>query len=735
MLIFYSMNGSSTNKYHYEHEPNKFDKNMKKTIATVVLTLCTAMLSQTSVFGQNNVKLTFNTSNRGALMGDMHYGMFFEEINRGGEGGLYAEMVHNRSFEENLDHQYADYWHATAQSTISIVTDNLMNDVQTCALKVVTGVKNAGVYNEGFAGMRIIEGETYKLSFWAKTETDGLQVSGKLRNEKGFVIGAVNFDKMVTNEWTKYSADIVATGSASKGTLAIVGNKGATFYLDVVSLFPPTFNNRENGMRPDIAQFIADLKPGFMRFPGGCFIEGMVNEQYPELGNNRFNWKETIGPIEERPGQRNQIWGYWVSNGLGFKEYLDFAEDIGAKPLFVVCAGMGHGWHDDYNNDIQKYIDEALDAIEYCNGDETTKYGKVRIEAGHPEPYNLQYIEIGNESYSTDIGTDTANTADHYPERYNAIRNAILEKYPDMNIIANGNNNNPYWPNSYPLDIIDEHLYIDSESFLTSYHKYDKNNFDRSFKIYVGEWASVQQGGQSIKLGDMRVALSEAIFLQGMEVNSDLCIMNSYAPMFQHEDLSGWWVPDLIHFNSTKVFGIPSYYLQKMFSNNCGYQNLLWKEENNSEYAEISGKTIDQKVYISSQISEDEKTIYLKITNPREITQDIDIYVDDKSIEGYDGEILTADSYDAENSIDNPTAVSTKDIEKVYLDDTFHFTYQSKPLSITVLRIKLSAEKTTSINSIISGKPKASAYYDLSGQRVSKDYHGVVIIKGEKFYQ
>jgi len=635
------------------------------------------------------VRLTFNTGSRGALMGDMHYGIFFEEINRGGEGGLYAEMVHNRSFEEDLKKENADSWGKLSGTEMKIVTDGLLNDAQKCALKVVASSAGKGVYNKGFGGMRFVSGETYKLTLWAKSDTEGLLLTGKIKNAKGSVLGSATFSEKISGKWKKYTAEITANGSTSNGSLAITANKAATFYLDVVSLFPPTFKGRENGMRPDLAEYIAALKPRFMRFPGGCFVEGMVNNEYPELGNNRFNWKETIGPIEERPGLRNQIWGYWVSNGLGFKEYLDFAEDIGAKPLFVVNAGMGHGWHDDYTGDIQKYIDEALDAIEYCNGDKTTKYGKMRAEAGHPEPYNLEYIEIGNESYSTDIGDDVANTADHYPERYNAIREAILAEYPDMNIIANGNNNNAYWPNSYKLDIIDEHLYIDAESMITSYHRYDKDKFDRSFKIYTGEWASVQMNGSPIKLGSMMVALSEAIYLQGMEVNSDLCVMNSYAPMFQHENLSGWWVPDLIHFNSTEVFGIPTYHLLKMFSTNCGYQNLLWKERNNADSTTVNNRVIDQKVYVSSQISKDGKTVYLKITNPHDVAHDVKVVFEDKTLKSYDGEIIAADSYDAENSLSSQNVVKTENIANVTLQNTSGFTYSAKPMSITVLRIQL----------------------------------------------
>ena len=317
-------------------------------------------------------------------------------------------------------------------------------------------------------------------------------------------------------------------------------------------------------MRPDLAQMLADMHPRFMRFPGGCFVEG---QQSPD---NAFRWKRTIGPIEQREGHANVNWGYRTSDGIGFHEFLQLSEDLGAKPLFVVNVGIWHGGCTPYDQ-IGEWIEECMDALEYANGDITTKYGKMRAENGHPAPFNLEYIEIGNENYNFNMNNNS-DQSDHYPERYIQFYNAIKAKYPNVHCIGNvesWSTDNPSWRNDYPVEMVDEHYYRNPKWFADRFNKYD--SYDRSkYKIYVGEYAVTSQFGD---IGNLNAALGEAVYMMGMENNSDVVVMNSYAPIFVNEN-DARWRPDMIRFNSHKVMGTPSYYVQQLFPNNIGTQVL-----------------------------------------------------------------------------------------------------------------------------------------------------------------
>lgn len=515
------------------------------------------------------VTLNVNVGNRGAEIGDRHYGIFFEEINHAGDGGLYAELVRNRSFEDKAG--AADYWTALGSTTMKIVTDGLLNDVQTQALEVKFGKAGDGVKNGGFWGMNMVSGRQYELTMWIKG-TD-VKITPTLIKANGTAIGEAQLAKVKdgANGWAQYKATLTASANDPKGALVLKGDKAGTVAIDVVSLFPPTYKNRPNGCRPDLAKMLEDMKPAFFRFPGGCFVEGTSRNNK----DNRFEWKKTIGPIEERPGHENVNWNYMVSDGLGFHEMLVLAEDLGAEPLFVVNIGMGHGWKVDYTQ-IGEYIQEALDAIEYCNGDASTKWGAVRIAAGHPEPFNLRLLEIGNENYQADANQQS----DHYAERYIQFYNAIHAKHPEIVFIGNVESwgtDNPTWRNPHPVDAVDEHYYRNPAWFANQYNKYDK--MDRSkHRIYVGEYAVTSDFGTT---GNLNAALGEAVYMLGMERNSDLVVMNSYAPIFTHEEDFNW-KPDMIRFNTSECYGTPSYYVQQLMPNYHGKQNVLWTESGNT---------------------------------------------------------------------------------------------------------------------------------------------------------
>lgn len=520
------------------------------------------------------VSLTFSSADRGPIIGDLHYGIFYEEINHGGDGGLYAEMVRNRSFEDNAGSP--EYWWWLGNMSAELVSTGLLNSAQERALKLTINEHNTGIRNEGYWGMNIVKGEEYTLTFWAKTDNS---YSGKMWAElqdDGFNnLGRTEFDISLTNQWQKYTVKITATASQTKGWLALKGLEPMVIYLDVVSLMPPTFKNRENGCRIDLAQMLADMHPRFVRFPGGCYVEGTWQNDR----SNRFEWKKTVGPIETRPGHMNVNWGYRVSDGLGFHELLQFTEDIGAEPLFVCNVGLGHGWLEDYNN-ISGYIQEALDAIEYCNGDVSTKYGAMRAANGHPEPFNLRLLEIGNENYNF-VPFNNADQSDHYAERYAAFYKAIKAKYPDMILIGNvesWSTDTPSWRNENPVEVVDEHYYRSTEWFRQQYNKYDTYNRN-GYKVYAGEYAVTSNYGA---WGNLNAALAEAIYMEGMERNSDICTMASYAPIFCNENHAWPWMPDMIRFNSYSAFGTPSYWVQHMMSNNLGKQNITWTEKGNA---------------------------------------------------------------------------------------------------------------------------------------------------------
>ena len=540
-----------------------------------LLLFCTALMS--SMLNAQDMKMSIDFRDRGVEISPTLYGLFFEEINFAGDGGLYAELIRNRSFE---DSQNNDYWskEASSPATVSLsnITTGMINDAQKRALKVTVSNASeqspAGVSNEGYWGINAVEGRTYKLSFYAKSTDDkDFKFKVGLQKSDGTSLGSSDMDVKLTKDWQKYTATITATGNDPKAKFVLLSETSGIFYLDVVSLFPPTFKDRENGCRPELAELLADINPRFIRFPGGCFVEGYSKA----VG---FKWKKSIGPIEERE-QQGGHWGYPNTNGLGYHEYLQLCEDLNAEPLYVVNVGIWHGGCVNYQS-IDEYIQDALDAIEYANGDANTKYGAMRIANGHPEPFNLKYIEVGNENYNFSMGNNS-DQSDHYPERYAQFYKAIKGKYPYMQVIGNveaWGTDNPTWRNENPVDIVDEHYYRAPSWFAGQYSKY--NSYSRAgAKVYAGEYSA---NAGDCGNGNLKSALGEAIYMCGMENNSDVVAMSSYAPIFRNDN-SWQWAVDMIHFNSSDHYCTPTYYTQKLFSNNIGNRIIKWKEEFSNE--------------------------------------------------------------------------------------------------------------------------------------------------------
>ena len=543
-------------------------------------TLFISLLLLTCAGAKAQVVMTINSSQRGPLTSPYQWGLFFEEINHAGDGGLYAELVKNRSFEES---QYDNGWQKVNSSIYRRTADEtpLLNDAQSACLDLYTGSTTTGrmrgVKNDGFWGMKFEKGKTYHLSLFAKGSNNnysGRVYAALLKNDGMTAVSdtIALTGEVFTDKWNKLTAELTANDTDLSGQLLLLTDNYGHLYIDVVSLFPDTWNNRPNGLRPDLAQLLADTKPTFLRFPGGCFVEG------EQSFDDTWQWKRTIGPIEQRHGHMSNNWHYWSSDGLGFDEYLQLAEDMGAAPLFVINIGLGHGWYIPMA-DLDTLVQNALDAIEYANGDGTTTYGAMRIRNGHVAPYNLKFIEIGNENYNFNMSSNSDQSYE-YPERYYKFYTAIKEKYPDIITIGNveaWGTDNPTWRNEYPVEIVDEHYYRSHAWMKQNYKKYD--NYPRDVKVYNGEYAA-NSGGYG-QYGNLNSALGEAVYMLGQERNSDVCVMGSFAPIFTHES-DPTWAYDMIHFNSCSNFVTPSYHVQKMMGHNVGYQNLLWTESGNN---------------------------------------------------------------------------------------------------------------------------------------------------------
>ena len=490
----------------------------------------------------------------GPLIGSNLFGIFFEEINFAGEGGIYAEMVRNRTLANSSN---PDYWTLVTQgsATGQIAVDRSQplntNILQSLALTMQSGTGSAGAGNSGFWGMALQAGSNYDLSFYACASngfTGPLTV--RLEGTNGLLYAQTSFSGLTAN-WQRFGASLLPSTTDTNARLVLSIAQPATVWLGVVSLFPhATFHNRTNGLRLDLANMLVAMDPSFMRYPGGNFIESYNV-------TNAVRWKRTIGDIATRPGHTNDAWGYWSTDGFGLHEYLQFCEDVGMQPLYGINCGLMLGYNGNTNNTVPlnqmgPWVQDALDLIEYANGDTNTTWGAQRAANGHPAPFNLQYIEIGNENGGT-----------YYNDRYALFYDAIKAKYPGVHIIA------CVWgggtPSSRPLEIQDEHYYSSPGTFISYTTKYDSYN-RRGPKVFVGEYAVTSGYGT---YGNLSAALGEAAFMTGMERNSDIVQLASYAPLLENVN-GNQWKPDSVYYDNSRSFGTPSHYIQRLFSQNRG---------------------------------------------------------------------------------------------------------------------------------------------------------------------
>lgn len=649
-------------------------------------------------------KMKINTENRGIEISPTFIGLFFEDINYGADGGLYAELVNNRSFEfgsfKNTFSKHEDYFYAWSvvtkgggelihtQASAEPIHENNPNYLQ---VQINQVGEEVGISNEGFSGISIEAGKKYDFSVYLSNESYEGDISIRLEGNDGKVYAQEKIDNsQIQNSWTKHELTLTSNTTDAQAKLTLLFNQTGVINIDMVSLFPQdTWKGRKNGLRKDLVEMLEALEPKFLRFPGGCIVEGKTL-------NNAYNWKDTIGPVEHRKMNWSR-WEEWdkvpynQTYGLGFYEYFQLAEDIGATPLPILNCGMSCQFQSgEIAEDIEPFIQDALDLIEYANGDETTFWGKKRIESGHLEPFNLIYLGIGNEQW---VDLDKP-FKDRYFEIYEMFCARIKEKYPEIKLVTTsgpspqGTEFDSAWKvikektedyikqNKVYTELVDEHYYMSPEWFIKNVNRYDdyvRYSDGISAKVFAGEYACHTQDieGKGAR-NNLYAALCEAAFITGMERNSDVVQMTSYAPLFVKVN-NIQWKPDLIWFDNQKVFGTPSYYVQKMYGNNMGTYILKTSEE----------------LPIHKVVSWDEKTgdIIVKMVNveDRAYTIDIEIETPQEINSIAQCTLLTSKNKEDENTLENPDYVS----EKVFTIEgiTQNFSYTIEANSFVVLRL------------------------------------------------
>jgi alpha-N-arabinofuranosidase len=685
--------------------------------------LCVSAFSSLQAQTRLNLDLT-----KGVNVSPKLYGLMTEEINHSYDGGLYAELIRNRVFKDNPGQPegWSVVQDGDAKASIQLIGAdpanvpfdqgrNAINTALTTCLKLTVSQANgsrAGIANNGFWGIPVTPSTTYRCSFYIKTGTinsprgnrpdatppatavteDGPgAITVSLEGSDGKTIyakGTINLEK--STFWKKHELTITTTADVKPTTDArfvISSNRTGTYYFNLVSLFPPTYKNRPNGNRIDLMQMMADMKPTFLRFPGGNFLEG------PYLGD-AYPWKTTLGPLEQRPGHTGS-WGYRASDGMGLLEFLEWCEDLKMEPLLAVFAGYSlRGDHIDAGPLLEPYIKDALDEIEYCIGDTKTYWGAKRAADGHPAPFKLTDIEIGNEDWF-----DRSHT---YDGRFKQFQAAIKAKYPQLRCISTIESYKPDKVTSVKPEMVDEHYYQSAWEMEEDAAKYDSYNRTTSPKIFVGEWAT-REGAPTTNLN---AALGDAAWMAGMERNSDLVERSCYAPLFVNVNTAGngqpkaWqWDSDLIGYTALKSYGSPSYYVQKMFGNYLGNKVVPITVENaplrkpavkdtagSSHWPANARRPKAERPALFFVCTQDAKNIYLKVVNTDDTPREIAI-----SLKGGDVSasgtliVLKGDKPEDTNTIDEPTKIVPVTSTITGLGRSFKHTFE--PYSVNVIKL------------------------------------------------
>lgn len=624
--------------------------------------LTAALLALASVGMQSQNVMDVNTKKLGAAIQPTMYGIFFEDINFAADGGLYGELVKNRSFEFP---QHLMGWQAFGKYEVKDDGPFERNPHYVLLMDAGHKERRTGLVNEGFFGIGVRKGESYRFSVWAKAPqgkaTIRIQLfdENSMKEKQQFVEQVLDID---SKDWKKYTVQLTSPKDDKHAKLRIYLKGNAPVALEHVSLFPVnTYKNRENGMRRDLAQALEDLHPGIFRFPGGCIVEGGDLEE-------RYQWKNSVGPVENRPLNHNR-WeytfdyryypDYYQSYGLGFFEFFQLSEDIGAEPLPILNVGMAcqyQNWENEKAHvaisDLQPYIDDCLDLIEFANGPADSKWGKVRADMGHPAPFNMKYIGVGNEQWG-----------EFYYERLKHFVAAIRAKYPNIKIVGTSGPvpedvpDNTYrfadgWKamTAQKADLVDEHYYRDEQWFLSHGLRYDTYS-RKGPKVFAGEYAC---HGKGKKWNHYEAAILEAAFMTGFERNADVVHMTTPAPLFAHVD--GWqWRPDQIWYDQTEMFKTVSYYVQQLYATNAG-THVLSLTMNKKPVANQDGQN---GLFASAAFDSKTGEVIIKVANTSRQQQAIQLNLShvkgDRTAQTL---TLCHDGMDDENSIQKPELIT-----------------------------------------------------------------------------
>ncbi len=617
--------------------------------------------------------LTIEAGKPAAHVSPILYGLMTEEINHSYDGGLYAELIQNRAFLDNSHRpvHWAVVENAGAAS-ISLDTNQPLNEKLPVSLRMDASAASptnpAALANDGYWGIPVFPSTRYHASFYARANASG-PIIVTLAGNDGTTVYAQAKVKHIAAGWNHYELSLKTRAGfkpTDKAKFVLAVEHPGTVWFSLVSLFPPTWKNQPNGFRKDLMQMLVDLHPKFLRFPGGNYVEG-------DTIATRFNWKETIGPISQRHGHRGP-WGYRSTDGMGLPDFLRWCQDMGAEPVLAVYAGYSlRGDHVKPGADLEPFVQDALDEIEYVTGPATTKWGAQRAADGHPKPYPLHYVEIGNE--------DWFDKSYSYDARFAQFYNAIKSKYPDIQCISTVGNEQPSERrvHSRQPDLLDEHYYRNAQTFLDDSAHFD--NYDRHGpQIFVGEWAAYEtpyvpwdsRSAKKPPTPNMTSALADAAWMTAMERNSDVVRMQCYAPLLVNVNPGArQWRPNLIGYNGLRCFGSPSYYAIRMFSGNLGNEILK---------ATLDDSMLHYSVTRNNRTGE----IFIKLVNPQSSSQSLGLEIKGVRLKSTGTAITLAAPADASNSIDDPTNVVPVRSKVTNVTPVFHYTLPAN--SITVLQ-------------------------------------------------
>jgi alpha-L-arabinofuranosidase len=673
-------------KSRIPEKKSKLKNSQMKRIASFLSFLLYGLAGSVLIYPQARHTVVINAGKPIADIQPTMWGLFFEDINFAADGGLYAEMIKNRSFE--FDSPMMGWKTISDNNTIGrflIINDEHEVNSHYVRLQTYAGDAVYGIANEGFRGIGVRAGDTCIFSVSARMCTkDKAKLQVALIDSLGSILGQTAVE-VNSGDWKTYKASFIATATCSKARLSVSLVGPNTTDIDMVSLFPKaTWKNRPNGLRKDLVQLLADMKPGFIRFPGGCIVEGRTLP-------NRYQWKNTLGDPANRKLIINR-WNtefanrstpdYFQSYGLGFYEYFLLAEDIGAQPLPIMNCGMACQFNSSElvpMENLDPYIQDVLDLIEFANGPVTGKWGKMRAAMGHPLPFNLKMVGIGNEQWGP-----------QYIERYALFARAIKKQYPDIKLVS-GAGPNPdgslfdfSWSELRKMnaDLIDEHYYRSPDWFRQNASRYD--HYDRQGpRVFAGEYAAHSTlTTVAEKKNNWESALAEAAFMTGLERNADIVFMASYAPLFAH--IEGWqWSPDLIWFDNLKSYGTPNYYVQKMFATNRGTTAVP---------AFMNGAAVggQDSLYITSCLDKTTNELIIKMVNVSSRPASLDISLEGlKSVEKDAMEqVLVSNDLKMVNSLQVPAAVTPVDRKIILKGKKFGVSLDARSFSVLKVHYK-----------------------------------------------